>query len=86
MKRKVITMEILHSNKFNYFKYPPQKYSGDIINDINEAKIYKHALNESIDLRINYFNEIKNYLKETQNKLFNINYDWNEKYYNDFQA
>ena len=86
MKRKVITMGILHSNKFNYFKYLPQKYSGDIINDINEAKIYESALDESIDLTINYFNEIKNYLKETQSKLFNINYDLTEKYYNDFQV
>ena len=86
MKRKVITMGILHSNKFNYFKYPPQKYSGDIINDINKSKIYELALDESIDLTINYFNEIKNYLKETQSNLFNINYDWNEKYYNDFQV
>ena len=86
MKRKVITMGILHSNKFNYFKYPPQKYSGDIINDINETKIYESALDESIDLTINYFNEIKNCLKETQSRLFNINYDWNKKYYNDFQV
>ena len=86
MKRKVITMGVLHSNKFNYFKYPPQKYTGDIINDINKSKIYEHALDESIDLTINYFNEIKNYLKETQSKLFNISYDLNEKYYNDFQV
>ena len=86
MKRKVITMGILHSNKFDYFKYPPQKYSGDIINDINEAKIYEHAINESIDLTINYFSEIKNYLKETQSKLFNVNYDSTEKCYNDFQV
>ena len=86
MKRKVITMGILHSNKFNYFKYPPQKYTGDIINDINKSKIYEHALDENIDLTINYFNEIKNYLKETQSKLFNINYDLNEKYYNDFKV
>ena len=86
MKRKVITMGILHSNKFDYFKYPPQKYSGDIIDDINEAKIYKSALDESIDLTLNYFNEIKNYLKETQSNLFNISYDLTEKYYNDFQV
>ena len=86
MKRKVITMGILHSNKFNYFKYPPQKYSGDIINDINKSKTYELALDESIDLTINYFNEIKNYLKETQSSLFNINYDLNEKYYNYFQV
>ena len=57
-------MRILHSNKFNYFKYTPQKYSSDIINAINEAKIYEYALDESIDLTLNYFNEIKNYLKK----------------------
>lgn len=49
-------MRILHSNKFNYFKYTPQKYSSDIINAINEAKIYEYALDESIDLTLNYFN------------------------------
>ena len=67
-------------------KYQPQKYSEYIVNDINEAKIYKSALDESIDLTLNYFNEIKNYLKETQNNLFNISYDLAEKYYNDFQV
>ena len=79
-------MEILHSNKFEYLKYQPQKYSGDIVNDINEAKIYESALDESIDLTLNYFNEIKNYLKETQSNLFNISYDLTEKYYNEFQV
>ena len=86
-EKKVITMGILHHNKlnYNYYKYPPQKYFGDIINYINKARIYELALDESIDLTINYFNEIKNYLKETQSNLFNISYDLTEKYYNDFQ-
>lgn len=66
IKRKVITIGILHSNKFYYFKYPPQEYTGDIIDDINKSKIYELALDESIDLTLNYFNGIKNYLKETQ--------------------
>lgn len=56
------------------------------LNDINKAKIYESALNENIDLTLNYFNEIKNYLKETQNNLYNINYNLTEKYYNDFQV
>lgn len=46
MKRKVITMGILYSNKFNYFKYTPQKYSGNIIKDIYNSKIYEFALDE----------------------------------------
>ena len=86
MKRNVITIGYLHSNKFNYLKYPTKEYTGDIINDINKAKIYELALNESIDLTLNYFNEIKNYLKETQSNLFNISYDLTEKYYNNFQV
>lgn len=32
----------MHSNKFYYFKYPPQKYSGDI----NKAKIYEFELDD----------------------------------------
>lgn len=39
-------MRILHSNKFNYFKYTLQKYSGNIIKDIYNSKIYKFALDE----------------------------------------
>ena len=49
-------MGYLHSNKFNYLKCPPKEYTEDIINDINKAKIYEEALNESIDLTLNYFN------------------------------
>ena len=49
MKRKAITMWYLHSNKFNYLKYPPKEYTGDIINNINKAKVYEDALDESID-------------------------------------
>lgn len=46
MKRKVITMGYLHSNKIKYFKYPTQKYSGNIIKDIYNSKIYEFALDE----------------------------------------
>ncbi|WP_288680871.1 hypothetical protein [uncultured Brachyspira sp.] len=75
MKKKVITMGIVHSNKFDYFKYTPQKYSGNIIKDIYNSKIYGYALDESIDLTINYFNGIKNYLKENRCNLYYINCD-----------
>ena len=44
------------------------------------------ALDERIDSTFNYFNEIKSHLKETQGKLYNINYDLSEKSYNDFQV
>ena len=44
------------------------------------------ALDERIDSTFNYFNEIKSHLKETQCKLYNINYDLSEKSYNDFQV
>lgn len=64
----------MHSNKFDYFKYLPQKYTGDIINDINEAKIYELVLDESIDLTLNY-------LKEIQSNLYNIKHHQAYKLY-----
>ena len=48
MKRKVITIRILHYNKFEYLKYPTQKYTGDIINDINKAEIYESAFEKAL--------------------------------------
>ena len=39
---------------------------------LNKAKIYELALDERIDLTLNYFNEIKIYLKETKSNLYNI--------------
>ena len=44
------------------------------------------TLDERIDSTFNYFNEIKSHLKETQGKLYNINYDLSEKSYIDFQV
>ena len=41
---------------------------------LNKAKIYELALDERIDLTLNYFNEIKIYLKEIQSNLYNIKY------------
>lgn len=78
MKRKVITIGYLHSNKFKYFKYPPKEYTGNIINYTNKAKISVSALEENIDLTLNYFCEIKDYLEKTQNNLYYINYDLTE--------
>ena len=72
----------LSNVKNKSYKLNLQKY----LDDINEAKIYEYALDESIDLTLNYFNEIKNYLKENQNNLYNINYNLTEKYYNDFRV
>ena len=60
--------------------------AGDIINDINKVEIYEFALDGGIYLTLNYFNEIKNYLKENQCNLYNINYDLSEKYYNHFKV
>ena len=43
MKIKVITMRILHSNKFDYFKYPPKEYTEDLILIINQYLKYYQA-------------------------------------------
>ena len=43
MRIKVLTMVYLHSNKFNYFKYPPKEYTGDLILIINQYLKYHQA-------------------------------------------
>ena len=62
------------STRFDNYKYPPQKFTGDIYNDINNSKIYDFAMDEAIDLSINYFNNILKNLNYNEQKLYNINY------------
>ena len=74
MNKRVILMYET-SSRFDNYKYPPQKYTGDIYNDINNSKIYNFAMDEAIDLTINYFNDVLKILNFNENKLYNINYD-----------
>ena len=73
MKKRVILYNKF-SERFNYFKYKPVEYSGDILNDINSAKVYDCALDESREETINYFKEIKLFLNDNCKKTYNIYY------------
>lgn len=47
------------SNKFKYFKYPPVLYSGNLQNDIKNARTYPEALEECRSLNLQFFNKVK---------------------------
>ena len=68
MNKRVILMYET-STRFDNYKYPPQKFTGDIYNDINNSKIYDFAMDEAIDLSINYFNNILKNLNYNEQKL-----------------
>lgn len=54
------------SNKFDYFKYKPVEYSGDLQGDILKARTYSNALEESRDLNTAFCLEVLNMLKDKQ--------------------
>jgi hypothetical protein len=58
MKKKCVLFAP-RSEKYNYYKYPPALYSGDLSHDISQAKIYPNALRESKNLTLEYFEDIK---------------------------
>ncbi|WP_157152002.1 polysaccharide pyruvyl transferase family protein [Brachyspira sp. SAP_772] len=74
MKKKVIIYGKF-ANKFDYFKYKPVEYSGNILNDIDKCNIYHNCLDESRELTVNYFKEIKIFLNDTEKKSYNIGYE-----------
>lgn len=46
------------SEKYNYYKYPPVIYSGNLVSDISKAPIYPDALAESKALTLEYLKDI----------------------------
>ena len=50
------------SEKYNYYKYPPVPFSGDLASDISKAVIYPEALVESRTLTLQYVQDIKSLL------------------------
>jgi hypothetical protein len=56
------------SEKYDYYKYPPTLFSGDIAADISRAVIYPNALQESRSLTLGYLKDIKSLIKQ-KNKL-----------------
>ncbi|PWJ55989.1 polysaccharide pyruvyl transferase [Dyadobacter jejuensis] len=47
------------SEKYNYFKYPPVLYSGDLEFDISQAQIYPNSLDICRKLNMEYINDMK---------------------------
>ena len=61
MQRKCIIFS-LHSEKFNYYKYLPVLFSGDLSLDISQAVIYPNALQESKMLTLEYVEDILSFI------------------------
>lgn len=57
MNKKVILRDAF-SDKFNYLKYKPVFYSGNLEKDISEAKIYDMALNECREQNLSFYNKV----------------------------
>ncbi len=53
------------SSKFDYFKYKPAFYSGNIEDDIANTTIHKNALQDSIERNSSFFAKVKDYVLST---------------------
>lgn len=62
MRKKCIVFS-MHSEKFDYLKYLPVFYSGNLLLDINQARIYPNALTESRLLTLEYVKDIMNLVR-----------------------
>lgn len=51
------------SEKYNFYKYPPVLFSGNLEQDICEAVIYPQALQEAQKLTLNYLDEIRSLIR-----------------------
>lgn len=58
MQKKVIVVGGF-SSKFEYFKYKPIFYSGDLEKDISSSKIISNALSEAQNLNRSFFNKVQ---------------------------
>lgn len=64
MGKKVILYKPF-SNKFDYFKYPPVIYSGNLAADLKAARIYPDALQECRDLNIAFFKDVQHLIHQS---------------------
>lgn len=63
MGKKVILYKPF-SCRYDYFKYPPVRYSGNLEEDIKNAKAYPNAKKECRELTLKFFNKVKKILKK----------------------
>jgi len=82
MGKKVI-LTGKYASKFDFFKYTPVIYSGDLQSDIERAVNYPHALNECRQLNIEFANEVISLIKNDNGQprdLGEINSDFFSSY------
>ncbi|MDR2776839.1 MAG: polysaccharide pyruvyl transferase family protein [Puniceicoccales bacterium] len=58
MEKKTICINPF-SSKFEYFKYKPVFYSGNLESDISKATVYENCRKEAIELNNNFFEKVK---------------------------
>jgi len=61
MKKKCILFAP-RSEKYDFYKYPPVLYSGDLTADISRAVIYPNAFEDSKSLTLEYLRDIKSFI------------------------
>jgi hypothetical protein len=64
MGKKVVCVDPF-SNKFNYFKYKPVIYSGDLEADTEKAQVTEGARDEALKLNNEFFLKVKKLIEET---------------------
>lgn len=57
MGKKVILYKPF-SSRYDYFKFPPTLYSGNLDEDIKNAKSYSNALEECKKLNFDFFQKV----------------------------
>lgn len=65
MKKKCVLFAP-RSEKYNFYKYPPALFSGDLARDISLAVIYPDALQESKALTDEFVQDIKSLIQENR--------------------
>jgi hypothetical protein len=77
MGKKVICVNPF-STRFDYFKYKPVFYSGDLEKDIAQTQVYPNALAEARELNAAFFEKVKKLIQELipeKNKSYQYVYD-----------
>jgi hypothetical protein len=63
MKKKCVLFAP-RSEKYDFYKYPPVLFSGDLAKDISEAVIYPGAFEESKVLTLEFVKDIKTLIEK----------------------
>lgn len=56
------------SEKYDFYKYPPVKFSGNLEDDIAKAVIYPEAMEDSMSLTLGFLKDIKSLIEQMPHK------------------